>query len=146
MKSIYSKMSEINCLLIDDDPDDRMFFGIALKKVPFPIHYLSAPDGSRGLDLLASSTHKPQYIFLDLNMPLLSGKQCLTRIRQIPGFEKVPIVIFSTSSYPGDIEECQKLGASHFFTKVHKVQTLTDTISKLISGIELPFVLNSPTP
>ncbi|WP_057938548.1 response regulator [Algoriphagus resistens] len=146
MKPIYTKLSEINFLLIDDDPDDRMFFNIALKKVPFPIHYLSASDGRKGLDLLATSTHKPQYIFLDLNMPLLSGKQCLTRIRQIPGFENVPIVIFSTSSYHGDIEECQKLGASHFFTKVHKVQTLTDTISKLISGIELPFVLNSPTP
>lgn len=139
-------MSEINCLLIDDDPDDRAFFEIALKKMPFPVNYLSASDGSKGLDLLTSSTHKPQYIFLDLNMPLLSGKQCLTQIRQIRGLENVPIVIFSTSSYKGDIEECQKLGASHFLTKVHSIRTLTDTISRLFSGNELPFVLNAPTP
>jgi CheY-like chemotaxis protein len=137
-------MTKVNCLLIDDDLDDRDFFEISLKKVPYPINYSSAQDGIIGLDLLSKSPDKPHYIFLDLNLPMLSGKECLARIRQLQGFEKTPVVILSTSSYLADIQDCQRLGATHFFTKVHSVNVLTDTITKCISGEKLPFVLNPP--
>ncbi|PZX55344.1 CheY-like chemotaxis protein [Algoriphagus ratkowskyi] len=136
-------MLETNCLLIDDDLDDQEFFAIGLKKVPMPINYSTAKNGLEALDLLSSSSDKPHFIFLDLNMPILSGKECLPQIRQLAGYDKVPIIIFSTSSYKVDIEDCQKLGATHFFTKVHSIKTLTETITQLISGEKLPFVLNA---
>lgn len=135
-------MPEVNCLLIDDDSDDREFFKIALKKVPFSINYFTAADGLCGLDILNGPGDKPHYIFLDLNMPMLSGKECLSKIRQLQDYQDVPVIIFSTSSFQGDIEECQKLGASHFFTKVASIQQLSDTITKLVSGAEMPYVLN----
>ncbi|WP_339878833.1 response regulator [uncultured Algoriphagus sp.] len=135
-------MTEVNCLLIDDDPDDREFFKIALFKVPFYVNLYSAPDGLCGLDILNRARNKPQYIFLDLNMPLLSGKELLSKIRQLKDYNAIPIIILSTSSFHTDIEECQKLGASHFLTKVFNIQLLTDIITKLVSGAEMPYVLN----
>ncbi|WP_339756736.1 response regulator [Algoriphagus aquimarinus] len=136
-------MLEVNCFLIDDDLDDREFFEIGLKKVPIPIKYSSAQNGLEALDFLSSLNDKPQFIFLDLNMPILSGKECLPQIRQLAGYEKVPVIIYSTSSYKADIEDCQRLGATHFFTKAHSIKTLTDTLTQLLSGEKLPFVLNS---
>ncbi len=78
-------------------------------------------------------------------MPLLSGEECLSQIRLLKGYEDVPVIIISTSSYSVDIEDCQRLGATHFFTKVHTIKTLTDTITKLVSEKDLPYVLNSTT-
>ena len=138
-----SKMREVHFLLIDDDSDDREFFKIALSKLPYSISYSTALDGFSALDILSNSQNNPNFIFLDLNMPLLSGKECLTQIRQMPAHKEVPVIIFSTSSYQVDIEDCQRLGATHFFTKVHKIELLTKTLQKLISGNKQPFVLNS---
>lgn len=136
-------MSEVNCLLVDDDPDDRDFFEIALKTVPYSVKYLSACEGSTGLDLVNKSEKKPDYIFLDLNMPLLTGKEFLSKIRCMDGCQDIPIIILSTSSYSGDIEECKKLGATHFMTKVPSVKKLSESICNIFSGNKLPYVLNS---
>jgi len=135
-------MRKINCLLIDDDADDHEFFKIALEAVPLPTNYLAALDGIRGLELLSSLEESPDFIFLDLNMPLLSGKQCLSTIRKMDGYEKIPVVMFSTSSYRGDIEECQGLGASHFLTKTPDIDELSMIINKVLSEKGLPFKLS----
>ncbi|MDR7127876.1 DNA-binding response OmpR family regulator [Algoriphagus sp. 4150] len=138
-------MAGLNFLLIDDDPDEKEFFEIALKKVPFPIEFSYASDGMSGLRLLSNPLYTPDFIFLDLNMPILSGKECLVRIRQLPGYLEIPIIVYSTSSYQADIEDSKKMGASHFFIKVYKLDILAETITKLVSGNTLPFVLNSYT-
>ncbi|WP_406568159.1 response regulator [Algoriphagus halophytocola] len=106
------------------------------------MNYATASNGICGLDLLTDQDEKPHYIFLDLNMPMLSGKECLSKIRKLQGYKDVPIIIFSTSSFRGDIEDCKKLGASHFFTKVTSISQLSETITKLVSGVEMPYVLN----
>jgi len=134
-------MPEITCLLIDDDADDREFFEIALEAVPLSTNYITAPDGIKGLELLATLNHKPEFIFLDLNMPILSGKECLTSIKLLKGYENVPVIIFSTSSYQADIEDCRTLGASHFLTKTPDIDELSVIITKLLSDKNLPFVV-----
>tara|TARA_R110002020_G_scaffold222447_4_gene431247 strand:- start:2932 stop:3351 length:420 start_codon:yes stop_codon:yes gene_type:complete len=136
-------MTEVNILLIDDDPDDREFFEIALKRTARPINTTYACNGIKGLECLSQSACKPDYIFLDLNMPLLSGKDFLFKIRQAHEYESIPVIILSTSSHIDDIEECKRLGASHFMTKITSVEKLADFIATIISSSNLPFLLNS---
>lgn len=105
-------------LIIDDDDDDRALFVDAMREIDSTIQCISANDGHDALKLLKNEkTSLPDYIFLDLNMPRLNGKQCLTEIKRSSRLGHIPVIIYSTSGRKEDIEETKKLGARHFITK-----------------------------
>src|SRR4051812_25501663 len=106
------------CLLIDDDQDDQDIFMIALNDSGKAVKCYTADNAVFGLKHLDSNPDfVPDYIFLDLNMPGMNGKQCLVEIKSRPFLKNVPVVIYSTSSLPRDIEETKTLGAAAFITK-----------------------------
>ena len=76
----------------------------------------------------------PDYIFLDLNMALMDGKECLKKIREQNHLKSIPVIIFSTSSSQKDKEETQKLGANAFITKPPLVSTLAEKLSDVFSN------------
>lgn len=122
----------VTCFLIDDDEDDQEIFAMALNKVDASIDCVFADTGSGALQLIQQdNTFAPQYIFLDLNMPGMTGKQCLTALRQIDRLRQTPIIIYSTSAEVRDILETKKLGATDFITKPERVSTLTDRLTTL---------------
>jgi CheY-like chemotaxis protein len=105
-------------LLIDDDDDDIALFFDAIREIDETIKCISASNGHDALKLLKNDLITlPDYIFLDLNMPRLNGKQCLSEIKKNSRLEHIPVIIYSTSKRPEDIEETRKLGALHFITK-----------------------------
>lgn len=76
----------------------------------------------------------PDFIFLDLNMPRKNGKECLTEIRQNDQTQKIPVVIYTTSARPSDIEETFQAGASCFLRKPNSFNELTTLLTKLITS------------
>jgi DNA-binding response OmpR family regulator len=54
----------------------------------------------------------------------MNGLQCLKEFKKIPSFEKVPVIIYSTSSSERDIQEAHKAGAFHYFSKPHSFPEL----------------------
>lgn len=135
-------MQEIKCFMIDDDIDDRDFFQIALEISDLPFRLTTAGNGITALELLSQDSYLPDFIFLDLNMPLLSGKECLSAIRELPKLQDVPLVIFSTSSYHKDIEETKELGATYFLSKTSDIDRLAVILNDVLTGKELPYVLS----
>ncbi|TDO71154.1 response regulator receiver domain-containing protein [Flavobacterium chryseum] len=127
-------MDTLKILLIDDDEDDREFFKIALDATQIPMTCLTAERGTIAIDLLNGADQSPDFIFLDLNMPLMSGKECLFYLRSVPAHSEIPVVIFTTSSYSEDIEECKKLGATNFLTKTPDLDHLSTMILKILTG------------
>ncbi|WP_343303524.1 response regulator [Chitinophaga niabensis] len=122
---------KITCLLIDDDLDDQEIFKLALQDVNDDVHFLTANDGAAGLQLLSAPENlTPHYIFLDLNMPRMGGKDCLTAIRNIPHLSKTPVIIYSTSSDPRDIRETKSLGASDYIVKQFDINSLKDILAQ----------------
>ncbi|QHV97363.1 response regulator [Spirosoma endbachense] len=125
--------SPITCLLIDDDEDDQEIFLLALRKLDSSIACSFVDDGAEALrKLRQDETFVPQYIFLDLNMPGMNGKQCLTEIKKIAHLQHALIFIYSTSSEAKDILETKQLGADGFITKPAQVSDLIDELSKLL--------------
>jgi FOG: CheY-like receiver len=105
-------------LVIDDDADDRELFREALHEVYRNARFITANNGYDALELFNKPGHLiPDFIFLDLNMPKVDGRQCLMRLRQIPGLQKVPIIIFSTMKLVHEVDELKLLGASMCITK-----------------------------
>src|SRR5688500_15330764 len=106
-----------NIILVDDDSDDRELFTEALSFIHPLAEIQTKTDGEELMEYLANVSRTPDVIFLDLNMPRKNGKECLQEIRAIKQFENTPIVIYTTSLNPVDIQETFSQGASFFLKK-----------------------------
>lgn len=126
------KNRNIRFLLIDDDEDDREFFEISLNEVEQKIDFVYAESGRVALELLKSRTSIPDCIFLDLNMPQMSGREFLQELKENSELSYIPVIIFSTSSDPRDIQETKELGAIAFITKSPRTIELTKILNKFI--------------
>lgn len=120
------------CFLVDDDIDDQEIFAIALQRIDSSIACVFANDGIDALRKLhQDETFVPQYIFLDLNMPRMNGRQCLVEIKKINRLESVPIIVYSTSSEYNDIVETKALGATDYLAKPPSITMLTNSLSQI---------------
>ncbi|HEY0652570.1 MAG TPA: response regulator [Chryseosolibacter sp.] len=117
-------------LLADDDADDRELFEEALSDI-YPQAVLSTAQDGEELMFILHNYHKPDLLFLDLNMPRKNGKECLYEIARDPELKKIPIVIFSTSVNPLDIEETFSLGALLFFRKPNSYEELRRNVNDI---------------
>lgn len=105
------------CLLIDDDKDDQEIFLLALEGTGLPIHCGVSASATAALELLEEARVLPDLIFLDMNMPRMSGKEFLVMIKQDSRLSHIPVVMCSTSADEKDIRECRSLGAADYIIK-----------------------------
>lgn len=135
---------DLSCFIVDDDEDDREILMIALKEVCDNPDCTIAVNGKDALSKLQVDEHfVPDYIFLDLNMPVLNGKECLKEIKKTPRLDTIPVIIYTTSSYYKDVEELEKLGSSHFLVKPSAIDDLIRILSSIFQKQPLPFLLNA---
>ncbi len=117
-------------LIIDDDPDDIDFFLEAVQSLQKEIECEKAGNGEEALKKLRASSQLPDYIFLDLNMPRINGKEFLYELKHEKKLKNIPVVIFSTSGIEADIRETIKMGAKSFIIKPIRVEDLARKISE----------------
>ena len=110
-------------LYADDDWEDLEFFAAMLKIVDPNATCIYARDGIEAIETLSNSLVVPDYIFLDINMPVMDGRTCLREIRKDHRFADVPIVIYTTSSDPKEKELCLELGAAAYLFKPTTIET-----------------------
>ena len=126
-------IKEFTFFLIDDDEDDRDLFLLALERTTINFNYLSASSGIEALERLQQDDIKPDFIFLDLNMPQMNGRECLIELKKNPVTSDIPVTIFSTSSDPNDIRETAEMGAAGFITKPSKTSELTAALTNFVA-------------
>jgi CheY-like chemotaxis protein len=126
------------CFLIDDDDDDLDFLEIGLHKIDTHIRCMSANSCKDALQkLTVNEDFTPDYIFIDLHMPLIDGKQCLVEIKKINRFKSVPVVMYSTSMAEQDIEETKRLGATAYISKPNSIAQLEIALKAFFSHYHL---------
>ncbi len=129
-------------MLIDDDSDDREIFGEAVYDIGSSIIVETAWSASNALEKLnAMTTSLPDIIFLDINMPIVSGWDCLTLLKQDPALSSVPVVMFSTSAHEKEKLTAQQMGAAGLMTKRSSYESLKAHLRAIIDyfhGGELP--------
>lgn len=106
-------------LYADDDIDDIKFVEEAFSETTENIELIIAYNGLdliRYLEGLNQLDPNPCLIILDVNMPLMNGKEALSKIRQMDRYLNIPVVLFTTSSTDFDKNFAQKYNAG-FITK-----------------------------
>ncbi|QLC65065.1 response regulator [Flavobacterium sp. LPB0248] len=110
-------MTDFTIFYTDDDEDDLCIFADAVESIPQNINLQTYSGSQNFLNALSDSSVVPSVIFLDLNMPGKNGFDVLEELRKSDDKKDIPVVIYSTSSEPGNIERCLNLGANCFITK-----------------------------
>lgn len=129
-------MSIYRLLIADDDEDDRYFFCEAVKEINPSYEYITAINGEDALHKLRDNPeHLPDYIFLDLNMPLMNGFRCLDELKKDDKLKSIPVVIFSTTSSQKEKDEMLALGAMGFIVKPTSLKKLTEELLNILNKV-----------
>lgn len=115
-------------LYADDDHDDRELMSEAFSQIDPSISCLVASDGKEALDILNQNSDLPDYIFLDINMPVMDGKTCLEELKKNKRLKNIPVVIYSTTRNIQEINQLYDLGASTFIHKPANFNELCATL------------------
>ena len=119
-------------LLVDDDEDDRDIFKEAVSIVIPGCELRVAHDGEHALDKLQEETRLPDYIFLDINMPRMDGREFLEYVKSHPLYKTVPIVIYSTSNHATEMGKYFRMGATNFITKPSEFNLLVTYLKTIL--------------
>lgn len=136
MRSVY---------LADDDADDRLLFEEALMEVSHNVELTTANNGEQLMKILDQTTPPPPHlIFLDLNMPLKNGFECLEAIKKDKKLKHIPVVIFSTSCQKEAIDNVYSKGADYYICKPDNFQKLKTVLNQMFS-IDLTGMYSRPS-
>lgn len=120
-----------NFLLADDDLDDADLFREALLEIDATVKFDHVENGLQVFEYLKNPT-RPDVIFLDLNMPMMSGWQCLSKLKNDEHYRDIPVIMYSTSSHYRDIKIAEDLGANAFITKPSDFNILKKIIEQIV--------------
>ncbi len=116
-------------LTVDDSKVVRAVLALQLKPCGFKV--IEAENGRDGLD--AARRHKPDLILLDVRMPVMSGVEVLTALRQDPAFKTTPVIMLTAESRREDVVACVKLGISGFLVKPSNGDALKEQVARVLS-------------
>jgi chemotaxis family two-component system response regulator Rcp1 len=111
---------QMHILLVEDNPGDADLVIDAVRE--FPCDVSVASDGVEALEFLRregkhTGAKEPDLVLLDLNLPKLSGREVLARVKDDAGLKHIPIVILSSSHAERDLLDAYRLHANCFVTK-----------------------------
>jgi CheY-like chemotaxis protein len=138
-----------NVLLADDDIDDQQFFIDALRGLKIGaqeahrhINLTRVYDGKQALEFLLKEAdwkntraRLPDFVVLDLNMPVLDGFQVLEEIQKHDKLKEIPIYVLTTLRDEGAKQRCTSLGCAGFFAKPMNLKELREVIGDILKKL-----------
>jgi CheY-like chemotaxis protein len=124
-------------LIVDDDLDDITLFCDAVREIDADSQCMLAKNGREALTLLESMSELPDIIFLDINMPIMNGKEFLLIGKQDSRLKGIPIVMYSTTNKVKEIEEYYRLGATGFLTKAIKFNKVVEDVRTILTRFKV---------
>ncbi len=126
-------MGKYTILMADDDADDRFLVQSAFDDNSINQKILFFEDGEQLIDYLDNSDVIAQtsFILLDLNMPKRDGREVLKHLKAHDKLNRIPVIVFSTSKAPDDIQSSYKLGANSYVVKPSSYESLKDVVKRI---------------
>lgn len=127
-------------LVVEDSNEDFAAFNRYLQRSPRQIPVYRCVNGDQALAFLyrtdgyeaRQNAPRPGLIIVDLNLPGTDGREVLRQIKQDESLKKIPIVVFTTSSNPRDIDDCYQLGVNSYIVKPINIEQLKRDIYAVI--------------
>ena len=130
------KYAAVKVLFIEDDMIESMKLQRAISKLQYKHTIIEAKNGEEALEILRDGD-LPDIIFLDLNMPRMSGIEFLTIIKSDDRLKYLPTIILTTSENRVDLLECFKIGIAGYIIKPLKYEDYESKIKKVFDYWEI---------
>lgn len=127
-------MQKHTILWADDDADDLQMMREILINTKGNYKIVEVQNGKEALEYLKQAKKEeglPCLIILDINMPVLDGKETLSILKTNEEYKSIPVVVFSTSESEMDKMFCQKFG-TELVTKPPSFHSLSVALNKLL--------------
>jgi CheY-like chemotaxis protein len=126
-------------LLVEDDPNDVLLVKMAFQKSLPGLRLMVVTNGHEAVQYLKGEAHYadrsahpfPEFILLDLKMPLMNGFEVLRWIRAQPVIKRLPVIVFTSSLHDRDAALAYEEGANSFVTKPTDFAKLVQTMKSL---------------
>lgn len=129
-------LAPIEILLVEDSPGDVRLTREALRDAKVSNNLSVASDGLQAMSFLSrqngyADAPRPDLVLLDLNLPKLSGREVLERVKRDPGLMNIPVVVLTTSAAEEDILRSYQLHANCYITKPVDLEQFLKVISTI---------------
>jgi CheY-like chemotaxis protein len=126
-------------VIIDDDSDDLDIMKEALNQIDPSILCICFVYPEEAVRLLGKElVLLPDYIFVDVNMPKITGVECLYELRKIPEFMATPIIVYSTSMSEKVSDDILDMGATYTLQKPYSINDYVTALECIILGVGTP--------
>ena len=137
-------------LIIEDSDEDFIALTRTISKTGMTNPLYRCEDGEEALDFLYREGEyanqvlapRPALIVLDLNLPGTDGREVLAALKSDRDLQAIPVVIFSTSSNPKDVDACYRQGVSGYIVKPMDTKLLDHLVATFLDywfqTVELP--------
>jgi chemotaxis family two-component system response regulator Rcp1 len=117
-------------LLVEDNPGDERLVREAFKAANANVIITSASNGAEALALLRRT--RPDLILLDLNLPMVDGREVLQEVKHDKRLRHIPVIILTSSVMPQDVLAAYRAGANCYMQKPMDLASLFARIRELI--------------
>jgi CheY-like chemotaxis protein len=114
---MQTKTGVKSIFLAEDDDDDVVIFNAIMSDIAQDVNVTIAVNGMELMNLLQKTTVLPELIFLDINMPLKNGFQCLQEIKSNDDWKGIGVILYSTSAPTQQVDKAYTLGADFYLQK-----------------------------
>jgi CheY-like chemotaxis protein len=130
---------QLNVLLVEDNAPDVLLTSEMLQQTQIDCIIHTVNDGVKAIDFMLQqngyeNAPLPDLILLDINLPKKDGRQVLQWIKK-SALHAVPVIIYTSSSFEADIQECTLLGADLYLIKpllINDLEEISNQIRQFI--------------
>ena len=132
-----SPQSRYVLLAVEDNPADVKLLRYALSHSAIPVDMYAVEDGAEALAFLQrqepyTTAPPPHLLLLDVNLLKMHGHEVLAEIKADPQLKQLPVIMFSTSAEPEDIDRSYQLGANAYLTKPLMLEDYLTLVHQLV--------------
>lgn len=126
--------TQVSVAVIDDDQDDLEIMEQVIVGIDHDIKCFLFMYPQEAVDNLvrAADLQLPNYIFIDINMPGLSGDKCLQIFRANAAFDDVQIIMYSTSMPGKTAQQLRAAGADFVFEKPVRIKDYSEILGNIV--------------
>ncbi|ERM80778.1 hypothetical protein P872_20970 [Rhodonellum psychrophilum GCM71 = DSM 17998] len=117
-------------LLVDDNPVNMLLAKTIVKNIVPSAILLEAKNGKLAVDLFAQN--KPDMVFMDIQMPEMSGYEATENIRKLETSSRTPIIALTAGTVLGEYERCLEAGMDDYLSKPIVVSDISNMIQKYL--------------
>ena len=127
-------MNNFHVVWADDDDDDLKMFNEAADEINHELVIKEVHNGRELLEYLRHAAQRnelPSMIVMDMNMPLVNGRDALVQIKSDERLQHIPVAVLTTSNSPLDFLYCMKFHAM-MFTKPWLFSGIKDVVREIL--------------